>query len=563
MGTLTLSEVEIEGTRSFVERVLIKLPKSGMVLINGIALDTGISSGCGKSTIPIAVAQSLDCCDIPATVLKSRYGGKQYVRSRLTDDSTGDVYDVIRSPKLSLKVNGEDKGSGKAAEDKFREIIRASSDLIKSLTYRQQREKGQFLTRTDSQNKEFLSALLGLSALEEASDSLASEAFRFSTEVGNLRSQIASSETTIATLASAKAQIPDAETRYSAAQQRYSLLSGATSQGDIQQKIASLQSEINRINGVSQQAHLAQSENKRIRDQVMSIQTEIEQVSAQICPTCRREWDNGQNYLDSLRERSKTLLKQMEGNMVVINSAAPMQETLPTLQADLAAQNQKLGEAQAPLADAYSAMNSAKSLLEQLNSQARHHDSMVNDVASKQRRIAEVEAEASTATLAADLVSRGGFLSVIFDGVLKEIETRANAMIGQVPNVSTFSIQILSSHETQKGTIKKTIAVKIFKDGDEVPYKSLSGGQQCALELFTDLAVRETVRMRSGSPVGWTFLDEAMDGLDVETKKAALAVIRKSISGTIIIIDHSTEIKEMFDQVVQVEFDGRTSRVKS
>lgn len=102
----------------------------------------------------------------------------------------------------------------------------------------------------------------------------------------------------------------------------------------------------------------------------------------------------------------------------------------------------------------------------------------------------------------------------------------------------------------------------MIKDGEEIPVKSLSGGQQCSLELCTDLAVSESIRSRSGSPIGWLCLDEAMDGLDIENKKAALDVIRQKISGMVLIIDHSTEIKEGFEKVINVEFDGRSSRVK-
>ena len=306
---------------------------------------------------------------------------------------------------------------------------------------------------------------------------------------------------------------------------------------------------------------MAQSENRSIREQCVGLQSQIETLNAQICAMCHREWDQGQACLDSLKERMAGLLKRMETNLTIINSIAPMQEALPKLQSDLAAENRKLGEIQAPLSDAYASMEANRRLLEQLASQARQSDLLLGEIATKKTRILALQSDAEITKHSAALLSRDGFLSEIFDEVLIEIETKANQMIGKIPNVSTFTIQICSSRETAKGTIKKTISVKIFKDGDEVPFAGLSGGQQCALELFTDLAVSEVIRKRSGSPVGWMFLDEAMDGLDVATKKAALAVIRQEISGTVVVIDHSTEIKEAFDQVISVEFDGRISRV--
>ena len=101
----------------------------------------------------------------------------------------------------------------------------------------------------------------------------------------------------------------------------------------------------------------------------------------------------------------------------------------------------------------------------------------------------------------------------------------------------------------------------MHKSGKKISIKAVSGGQACSIELFSDLATSETIRLRSGSPLGWIALDEAMDGLDVEPKQEALEVIRKNVRGQIFVIDHSTEIKEGFEKVIEIEYDGRESYV--
>lgn len=564
MGTLRIDELEIEGVRSFASRTLIKFPYPGMVLINGRWLDSGVSSGAGKSTIPISIAHALDYCDLPATVLQSRYSKKRHVRLRLIDDETKDTFDVIRNPKLKLEINGKaPEGLSSGHEEKLKEILRVPPDLIKALTYRQQREKGGFLSRTDMQNKEFLSILLNLTKLEAASDDLSVSSGRLSNEINLLNSQIATAQSLTAQAADVASKIPEAEQKYSDALKRYNLLAVQADRPELMSTISSLQSEIARIRQVGNQAAAAQAENRHIRDTITALQSEMDTISNQICPTCRREWDQGQARMDALRERIQSLASKMQANITVISSAAPMQEALPGLQARLDEANRKMGESQAPLADARLSMESSRQYLETLVRQKNHYDSAMKDIEAKQARAATLARESEVDRLAAELLSRNGFLSVIFDEVLKEIEVRANEMIGQMPNVSTFSIQINSTNETKKGTIQKNITTKIFKDGEEVPFKSLSGGQQCSLELFTDLSVSETIKKRSGSPIGWMFLDEAMDGLDVDLKKSALAIIRKHVNGTVVVIDHSTEIKELFDQVIQIEFDGRNSHVTS
>ena len=112
-----------------------------------------------------------------------------------------------------------------------------------------------------------------------------------------------------------------------------------------------------------------------------------------------------------------------------------------------------------------------------------------------------------------------------------------------------------------KGTVKKDINTEIYKSGKKIPIKALSGGQECAFELCSDLATAGTIRDRSGSKLGWVALDEAMDGLDVESKTFALEAVREMVNGQLLIIDHSTEVKEGFEKVIEVEYDGRNSYI--
>jgi DNA repair exonuclease SbcCD ATPase subunit len=173
--------------------------------------------------------------------------------------------------------------------------------------------------------------------------------------------------------------------------------------------------------------------------------------------------------------------------------------------------------------------------------------------------IISVSVQIEVLKLASSALSRSGFLGSIFDEILKEIEMRSNDLIGQVPNISSFGLKVGSTSTTKAGKVNRSISSKIFKDGREINVRAVSGGQQCGLELCTDLAVSESIRARSGSNLGWIMLDEAMDGLDIEPKRAALDVIKSKINGLIIVIDHATEIQEGFEKIVEVVYDGRES----
>jgi exonuclease SbcC len=560
MKSLKIRELELEGFRSFEDRTTITFPDTGMVLIGGRYRDGSMSSGSGKSTIPIAISFALSFCSLPATALKCWNSKKMFVRLRLSDGENN--IDVIRDPKLKLIENGEEyKGLSKGAEERLAEILRTAPELMASLTYRPQRKHGRFLNSTDSDNKEFLSSLLGLGALEQTCDDLSRDKDRITAEVGTIEAVVQRDESMLPMLAEAKAKLPAAQETYSEAVKRYNLMQAAQGTAALQQQNDQVRFEIQRSNQMISQAAVAESDNNTIRSQLAAIDQESEILRNNICPTCKREWDRGQDRLDHLAATKKNLIDKARGNVTVIESVKPVREALPRLIAQSEALVNQMGQMKAPIDDALRNAQSATSLVQQLTSQSNMYDKLSLGITEAKGRVGALRADADVAAHASEMLSRNGFLSVIFDDVLREIEYRANQMVGKIPNVATLSLSISSTHNTKAGTTKKTISVKVIKDGEEVPVKALSGGQQCSLELCTDLAVSESIRSRSGSPIGWMCLDEAMDGLDIENKRAALDVIRQHVTGTVLMIDHSTEIKEGFEKVINIEFDGRASRV--
>lgn len=559
--SLKIKELELEGFRSFEEKTLITFPESGMVLIAGRHLDGSMSSGSGKSSIPIAISFALGYCSLPSTALKSWNSKKIRVRLQLSDGVN--TIEIIRDPKLKLIENGiEYKGLSKGADERLTEILKTAPELISSLTYRPQRKHGRFLNSTDSDNKDFLSALLDLNSLETASDNLTREKTQLELQIANMTNSISKDTEMLSVLSGAKAKIPDAQKACIDAQQRYVSLSSPSFLIEAEQKLELIKTEIQKSTRLINQAGIAESDNNTIRNQLLTVEKEIQAIENNMCPTCKREWDLGQEKLNDLLDTKKQLLDRARSNISIIESVRPIKEAFKELTLEAEKITKQIGELSAPAEDARKNFHAAENLLQQLMAQSATCDRLESSIEKTKNSIQNLQNELEIAHYAAEILSKNGFLSVIFDDILKEIEYRSNQMIGDIPNVSTFSLSITSTHNTKSGATKKSISVKVIKDGEEIPVKSLSGGQQCSLELCTDLAVSESIRSRSGSPIGWLCLDEAMDGLDIENKKAALDVIRQKISGMVLIIDHSTEIKEGFEKVINVEFDGRSSRVK-
>jgi len=156
-----------------------------------------------------------------------------------------------------------------------------------------------------------------------------------------------------------------------------------------------------------------------------------------------------------------------------------------------------------------------------------------------------------------------GFMTAIFDEVLNEISWNANQMLSKIPNVSHVSMGFKSESVTLKGTIKRAITPYLNIGGSERPLKAaLSGGMLAAVELAVDLAVRKVISARTGVTPGWLILDESFEGLGPTEKEAVMELLKQVSNDTLIlIVDHSTEFKEFFTQIVEVEFQGGRSKI--
>lgn len=169
MGQARLKRLWGNAFRSLVQPFEVNFPDSGMMLFRGHNLDTGGSSGSGKSSLLLAIAYVLGFCRYPATALQSWQTEEQMeVGAEFWIDGVGPLV-ITRGKKLSLRVGGLTvPGSAKQLEEKLYHYLGLNAELLAALTYRGQKQPGLFLSKTDSEKKEFLTTLLDLSKFEVA-----------------------------------------------------------------------------------------------------------------------------------------------------------------------------------------------------------------------------------------------------------------------------------------------------------------------------------------------------------------------------------------------------------
>ncbi len=145
------------------------------------------------------------------------------------------------------------------------------------------------------------------------------------------------------------------------------------------------------------------------------------------------------------------------------------------------------------------------------------------------------------------------FLRLITEDTLKMISSEVSNFIQHLPNAKIFCIKFDTSKMNKNGKIKKEIVLKTYKGGQEIPFRRLSGGERCSTNLAIDLAVSNILSLRTGKDLGWFAFDESLDGMTVENKMEALNMLKVlSKDKLILLIEHTSELSEVFDKVIHV-----------
>lgn len=151
----------------------------------------------------------------------------------------------------------------------------------------------------------------------------------------------------------------------------------------------------------------------------------------------------------------------------------------------------------------------------------------------------------------------------IFQESLDYIGEQASSIVSKIPNMANATIYFEGCKETKTGNLKDEINAIINMDGEnDIPIKTLSGGEETAIELAVDLAVIEMIEHKAGKGADFFILDEPFDGLDSVCKEQCLDLLQLfDTNKKIIIVDHSSELKAMVNEIITVVREGEESRI--
>lgn len=155
-------------------------------------VNTGGSSGAGKSTVFHAVDYLLGINEIPATALQSRLT-KEHMYAQGEFDVNGTPLIIRRSKKDGLYIKfGDEEVSGnvKLAEERLEEIIGIPKKLFKKMVHKKQKEGGFFLNLTAKESYDFLMNSLGLEKMTSNAFKIDEAIKKYISEIEKISSNI-------------------------------------------------------------------------------------------------------------------------------------------------------------------------------------------------------------------------------------------------------------------------------------------------------------------------------------------------------------------------------------
>lgn len=144
---------------------------------------------------------------------------------------------------------------------------------------------------------------------------------------------------------------------------------------------------------------------------------------------------------------------------------------------------------------------------------------------------------------------------ILMQRVVSQIERQTNAYLERYFDAA-LRIKLLIEDSDK-------IEVEIDNNGYQTPFKQLSGGERCMLKLAFNLSVMEAAQNKASTSTNLIMLDEPLNGLDESLKVKAFGLLQEVSKKheTVLVIEHSTELKQMFSKTFLVEKEGGSSSI--
>lgn len=280
----------------------------------------------------------------------------------------------------------------------------------------------------------------------------------------------------------------------------------------------------------------------KCEDELKHIKQNIKTIEDHACPTCKNP-------------KSKTLRDKYD---------TQLQRTL-ALEAQLKHLNEQTNPHTIKMEDVATRVNGLDAILastkEEPNPFKAQIDSQAKNLSRLSKRVENTKNQHEENTVVLSQLDRLYKLSlelktILVKDAIKQIEFNTNKYLE-----NHFDSQIRVKFVAEKAD---QLSCTIQKDGNECSFKQLSKGQRALLKLCFSVSVMSSSTNNSGLEFKNLFFDESLDGMDAELKIKAYDLFQElSLNkDSILVIDHSQELQNLFETKFHVTIDTGSSKIE-
>lgn len=279
------------------------------------------------------------------------------------------------------------------------------------------------------------------------------------------------------------------------------------------------------------------------------------------CPTCKRPMPEG----DAVTQMLASLIKQREDLSAALGDFPEENQTVAQMQKAYN-ENRLLEHKLATLLEKFETVQSAQNpyaehltaIAEEVNPYIKKQESTITQLKDLTLQLKNSKKIQETLTHEYNSLSWLYTQSFALRGLLMQravsaLERHTNTLL-ECYFDATLRIRL-----SLEGSDK--LEVEVFNNSHSTDFKQLSGGERCILKLCFSVALMRAVQNKAGTHFDTIMLDEPMGGLDPDLKTKAFGLLQELEKeySSVMVIEHSEELKQQFAKVFTVVKEGGAS----
>ena len=575
-------------------KVSLDFSHCGLTLIEGWNYDDDRAMGAGKTAIFNAVSFGI-YGNVPRKITRGeilRYGTKKG-HSKVTIETKEGQWRVerYRPNRILFFLNDVEQH---ITQQEFEEKIGLSYTQFLLVMYCAQNDTKRLISLSDTDKKDFWLTLMNLERFSDHKKNVDFSVKTIKSTIVDLKNKIDQSAAKVSAYQEMIVDVSDLKN--SLADLNYdTLVAEIVELASISKpnldKYDDLISKINnRINQIALEENTYRNKlsnfnvyKRRLDEAKEKLHRNIEIYDLVDCPHCEGKFSIGANGSMTIEDIKRQHREQIQGQVNTwqdeldkLNMGDPVnfsgeKQKLQSLQQKTYNEKRekmaKYEKAQKRISELRTVVERRKSQVENINQKIQQQASIVSNRAKEQAQIdknieklACEQRELVVLETISHILSPVGAPAYIMDSIVDMFNEKMSEYISLIwPNAD---YQMQTFKETKAGDTKAKFSEKLTIGSRDCSIGSLSGGQYRCMSIAMDCAATDVLSSMFGIEINPIVLDEPFDGLDVVGREDVINLLEKIAENRqIIVIDHASEAKAMFSNIIRVELKNGISRV--